>query len=145
MSNIYRFVISFAFLISLPACAENITSQANKFWNEFRIAVKKDDYATLEKMTKFPLSVHGEMDFMPIKKITKDNFSKEFKKLLDQKIYIETNGKEDVITMRDAVVSVDKINNKYNLDRDKHFRVNDLDFVYENKRWVLFRTYYQEE
>ena len=140
-----RFLLALLFIMSLPASADSISSQASKFWVEFRNAVKSEDYQALETMTRFPLAVHGELDFMPVKKIEKEGFAGAFKKLLNQEIYIDKNGQEIRTTMRNVVIETVQIDKKYNLDRDKHFRVSDLEFDYKDNRWALFRTYYPEE
>ena len=133
------------FFISMPVSAGDITSAANKFWSDFRAAVSNDDYTKLAKLTRFPLAVHGEVDFIPVKKVNKNEFPVVFKKIINQEQFVEKNGEELRTTMRKIVLSTEKIDKKYNLERDKHFRVSDLVFDYKDNRWALFRTYYSEE
>lgn len=140
-----RFFIALLLIVSLPADAGSIATQASEFWVNFRNAVKSEDYQALETMTRFPLAVHGELDFMPVKKIGREGFAEAFKKLLNQEIYIDKNGQEIRTSMRNVVIETVQIDKKYNLERDKHFRVSDLEFDYKDNRWALFRTYYPEE
>ena len=89
LAKIYIF---FVLLVALQvtACAEeqsnsNIKySDLQKFWSVFRDAALKNDITKLEKLTKFPVAIHGMMDDDPIIKIEKKLFFKNINIVLSQ-------------------------------------------------------------
>lgn len=138
-------LISILVVITSACFAREPASSAQLFWKEFRQAVIEENYKKLDTLTQFPLAVHGETDFSPIRKIDKSKFQETFKKVLAQSIIGLENGKTTELSLRDIVVKTSRLEKKHILAPDKFFRVSDLEFEYKENTWKLFRTYLPEE
>ncbi len=133
-------------VISFPCFSAPPVSSAQAFWSEFRQAVIENNYQKLISQTQFPLAVHGEADFIPVKKITKDNFKAVFEKVLAQEEvkYNPQDGSTSSQTIRDVVINTIKLPaNK--IMPDDTLRISDLVFEYKNNSWKLVQTYLIEE
>lgn len=123
-------------------CMANSTDEAfQSFWNQFRTAVIKEDYATLENFTKFPLEVRGVHDSMPIEYYKKDEFKIIFDKIMEQKIY-SVHEEDLVLTNMKAIVSdTELVSDMKNGDQ---YRVEQLVFDYVDGQWLFTNAYLEE-
>ena len=145
MFNLIKYMACALLLVSASVHASDVDLAAQKFWGEFRQAVIVSDYAKLAKMTKFPLSIHGEADFIPVQKIEKNELKDMMEKVIGQEQIVLINGKDETTTIRKIINETKELDKSHILVKGKYFRVSDLEFEYENGSWWLFRAYYTAE
>ena len=123
-------------------CMANSTDEAfQSFWNEFRIAVIKEDYATLEKFTKFPLDVRGVHDSMPTEYFKKDEFKDIFNRLMKQKIY-PVHQEDLVLTSMKTIVSNTELVS--DMKNGEQYRIEHLVFENIDGQWFFTNAYLEE-
>ena len=141
MNIFLRTVLFFISIVSLGCMANNKDSSFQLFWNEFRTAVVEDNYANLEKLTKFPLEVRGVHDSMPIEYFKNDEFKIIFDRIMEQKIY-SVHEEDLVLTNMKAIVNdTELVSDMKNGDQ---YRVEQLVFDYIDGQWFFTNAYLEE-
>lgn len=141
MNIFLRTVLFFIALVSSGCMANTTDSSFQSFWTEFRAAAIKNDYATLEKLTKFPLEVRGVHDSMPIEYFRKDEFKEIFNKLMEQKIYPVQDDELVLTSMKTVVKNTELAPDAKN---DEEYRIEQLVFEYIDGRWLFTNAYLEE-
>jgi hypothetical protein len=108
------------------------------FWPEFRAALLASNVPALERMTRFPLEVKGELDDEPIRKVDRAKFPKLLQKLLAQKSQNDERRtvREDLQQTATPEMPAP--------DRD-NARVNEFDFERVAGQWRFVLTYLDSE
>lgn len=141
MKFFFRTVLFFLTISSLGCMANNTDNSFQSFWTEFRSAAIKNDYATLEKFTKFPLEVRGIHDSMPIQYFKKDAFKEIFNRLMEQKIY-PVDDEDLVLTSMKAIVKNTEL--APDAKNEEEYRIEQLVFEYIDGQWFFTNAYLDE-
>lgn len=141
MKFFFRTVLFFLAINSLGCMANNTDNSFQSFWTEFRSAAIKNDYATLEKFTKFPLEVRGIHDSMPIQYFKKDAFKEIFNRLMEQKIY-PVDDEDLVLTSMKAIVKNTEL--APDAKNEEEYRIEQLVFEYIDGQWFFTNAYLDE-
>jgi hypothetical protein len=62
-------------------------SDLKQFWLAFRRATLEKDWQKLEDLTSFPLTIRGELDRDPIRRVSRRDFPKIFDRFLKQGVF----------------------------------------------------------
>ncbi len=141
MKFFVRTALFFIAIASLGCMANNTDNSFQSFWIEFRAAAIQNDYATLEKFTKFPLEVRGVHDSMPIQYFKKDAFKEIFNRLMEQKIY-PVHEEDLVLTSMKTIVK----NTEFAPDakNEEEYQIEQLVFEYIDGQWFFTNAYLEE-
>ena len=141
MKFLFRTALFFIALASLGCMANNTDNSFQSFWTEFRAAAIKNDYATLEKFTKFPLEVRGVHDSMPIQYFKKDAFKEIFNRLMEQEIY-PVHDEDLILTSMKTIVKNTELTP--DAKTGEEYRIEQLVFEYIDGRWFFTNAYLEE-
>lgn len=141
MKFLVRTALFFIALASLGCMANNTDNSFQSFWTEFRAAAIKNDYATLEKFTKFPLEVRGVHDSMPIQYFKKDAFKEIFNRLMEQEIY-PVHDEDLILTSMKTIVKNTELTP--DAKTGEEYRIEQLVFEYIDGRWFFTNAYLEE-
>ena len=108
------------------------------FINEFVTAIAKNNWQALSKITKFPFSFRGQLDFEGGVKVSKDGFIKIFPKFLELEAFTVIDGENISTTYR--------VLSKIPMDTSKDIKGNRAeinDFVFEKygNHWQFIQVY----
>lgn len=138
MNNFLKLFLC-AFLLSSLGCqASNKDASFESFWTEFRNAALKEDYATLNKLVKFPLEVKGVDDDTPSKLYSQKQLQEIFPLLLDQVVYnydqddVQENSLKELIRKKESVSTTAS---------QTEYRIEQFEFKKANNEWLLVRAY----
>jgi hypothetical protein len=104
------------------------------FWGEFRAALLASDWAALERMSKFPVEVNGELDDEPVRKVERAQLPKLLQKLLAQK-----SQKDETRTVRQDLEQ--KPTPQAPAPDKNQVRVNEFHFERSAGQWRFVATY----
>lgn len=141
MNFFLRTALFFIAIVSLGCMANNKDNSFQSFWTEFRAAVIQNDYATLEKFTKFPLEVRGVHDSMPVEYFKRDAFKEIFNRLMEQKIY-PVHDEDFVLTSMKTIVKNTELAPEDK--NEKEYRIEQLVFEYIDGQWFFTNAYLEE-
>ena len=123
---------------SNPLQLSDSTLGFQSFWKEFRSAVLSSDSVKLTKMTKFPLSTHGNQDTDPQPDIDEKAFYKVFNLYLNRNTVFYNGSYERNI---DEIQRIPEVKIKLDSGIDTWQRVGDMEFEKGIKGWQLTRIY----
>jgi hypothetical protein len=106
----------------------------NQFWSIFRNATLHRDWQKLEGLTNFPLTLKGELDRDPIRRVGRREFPRIFDRFLKEGVFSPNEQVEFIrktTTIQTAADSEDKR------------RVGDMVFKKTGKAWRLDTLYMQ--
>ncbi|HSC67889.1 MAG TPA: hypothetical protein VLC79_09375 [Cellvibrio sp.] len=141
MNSFLRTISFFTLIISSGCVVGKSDNSFQPFWTEFRAAAIKNDYATLEKFTKFPLEVRGVHDSMPVQYFKKDEFKEIFNRLMEQKIY-PVHDEELVLTSMKTIVKNTEL--APDAKNGEEYRMEQLAFEYIDGQWFFTNAYLEE-
>ena len=141
MNLFLRIALFFIAMVSSGCMANNKDNSFQSFWTKFRTAAIQNDYATLEKITKFPLEVRGVDDSMPVEYFKKDEFKKIFNRLMEQKIYPVHDENYVLTSMKTIVNNTELAPDAKNQDQ---YRMEQLVFEYIDGQWFFTNAYLEE-
>ena len=104
------------------------------FWQGFRTALLASDWGALERMSRFPVEVKGELDDEPVRKVERAGFTRLLQKLLHQKA--QTNLR---ITVRESVEQMSKP--EMPAPSENWARVDEFEFERSAGQWRFVSTY----
>ena len=142
MKYFFSLIVIFYTLITYECMANSTDEAFQSFWNEFRIAVIKEDYATLEKFTKFPLKIRGPDDSMPTEYFRKDDFKDIFDRIMQQKTYLPND--EDSLIKTSMKEIVDNTLLISDMKNGEQYQIEQLVFEYINGQWFFTNAYLEE-
>lgn len=117
---------------------ERNTESFSKFYERFGTAVENEDWASLAKMTKFPFTFRGQLDFEGELKVNKSEFIKIAPSFFAMETTLVVNGEAFPATYRDlAITPTDEIE-KITGD---HADIQEFVFTKVNGQWLFVKTY----
>lgn len=124
---------------------KNSKNDLNIFWGQFRQAVIEKKIDQVAALTQFPLEIHGTLDSQKIKKISREEFSEWFIKLLEQPIYsVKSDGTPLKSRTMEQVIR-DQINlPSKNKSSKNRFRFEQFQFEQIEGQWRLVLAYWEE-
>lgn len=131
------------------SAADNVAS-AKRFWTQFRSAVLAEDRATVADLVRFPITVRGGLDFMPVRTYDRSGFLRVYDKLFDQLIpvFVEQNSYDTVdLSMRELVRRTEHPPSPNQYDPEyTRFRVENFEFERTHEgQWQLTQAYLDEQ
>lgn len=121
-----------------PSVVKRNTESFSKFYERFGTAVDNNDWVSLAKMTKFPFTFRGQLDFEGELKVNKAEFIKIAPNFFAMEATLVVNGEAFPATYRDlAITPTDEIEKVAGDDAD----VQEFVFTRVNGQWLFVKAY----
>src|SRR5699024_5707681 len=118
---------------AVKSSAQPAEQNFTAFWTDFRAALLASDWAAAERMTRFPVEVHGDLDDDPVRKVERAKLPQLLQKLLTQ------NSGRDEKTVRDQLQQTRTP--EMPAPGANQVRVNDFHFERSGGQWRFVATY----
>ncbi len=113
---------------------ENFTT----FYSEFVSAIENDNWQQLSKLTKFPFTFRGQLDFEGELQVNQSQFSHIMPTFMEQETFVDLEGEAFPTTYRTLALSPMSKAKKMAAQKAE---IHDFVFIKENNQWWFSEVY----
>lgn len=140
-----RVILILVLWLALVSCglAQAPDPAFQAYWSEFRSAVMSGDRQKVAALTRFPFEVRGTHDSDPVVRLSRESFTKNVDRLLEERVHTVSGQRLASRSMREVIAGKPSAAAR-DLLSARVARVEQFEFVKVDDRW-LFATAYAEE